>query len=484
MNDRAEGLKETSSPLPGLIPVVVLGVALAYVVDQNILTASWASRAAAVSLGLVGAYIVLHWLEMILNVLALRGDPLPASLNVADRAAVTQHLDGLKGRQSVTSRARNLLQVWVLGWHPRQVMGLASFQSAQARQQLLAGSWFAIILLIVAFGASAGRPLCWCAGVALGVTLLARMGLNIRVDRYIESHLLARLPTNIPQTAMTAADLAGALGGAIQESFKKYLPQPDQMAAAMRTAVESAMQNVTGAVDKLQKSLGDNQSDLAEKWAKTLSGAASDLKGLKDAMTTASADLKSGLAATSSDLKSGLAAVTTELKSGLGAGGAQLKDVLQAHNQALEKTLTAVTTELKSGLGAGAAQLKDVLQAHNQGVEKTLASVPGQLASSYSAGASQIEAAFKQYAQQVQAAAQSLQGQLTKITEVGTQIDKVLRVQETVDGTIKSLKATEEFSRTLETLRKHVEASDALLREVARPRVIRLVESEGGVEQS
>ena len=62
------------------------------------------------------------------------------------------------------------------------------------------------------------------------------------VDRYIECRILARLPANIPQTAMTATELADALGTSIQSAFKNYVPQVDQVASAMRTAVEGAMQ--------------------------------------------------------------------------------------------------------------------------------------------------------------------------------------------------------------------------------------------------
>ena len=59
----------------------------------------------------------------------------------------------------------------------------------------------------------------------------------------------------------------------------------------------------------------------------------------------------------------------------------------------------------------------------------------------------------------------------------------MLHVQQSVDETLKAVATSEEFRKTLETLNKHVEASDALLREAARPKTIRLVESDGDVAQ-
>jgi hypothetical protein len=46
-----------------------------------------------------------------------------------------------------------------------------------------------------------------------------------------------------------------------------------------------------------------------------------------------------------------------------------------------------------------------------------------------------------------------------------------------VDGTLKSVTASEEFAATLNALRAHVEETDKVLREMAKPRKIRLVES-------
>ena len=278
MNSDEKGAKESASPVMGLLPVLILGAALGYAATLKFPADAWADRIALFSLGLVGAYVLLNAIDLALNVPALRADPIPAALNVADRDAVRAQADRLSGRAAVAGRARNLLRSWGLGGRPPQVVGLAGFQGAQARHQLYAGALFAALLLAVSAAAGAQRPLCGCLGLALGVIVLARQGLSLRVDRYIEDRLLSRLPAEIPRTAMTAAELAGALGGAIQEAFKKHVPQPEQMASAVQHAMEGAMRNVASAVEKLQKALGENQSVLSEKWAQTIASAAAAKK--------------------------------------------------------------------------------------------------------------------------------------------------------------------------------------------------------------
>ena len=68
--------------------------------------------------------------------------------------------------------------------------------------------------------------------------------------------------------------------------------------------------------------------------------------------------------------------------------------------------------------------------------------------------------------------------QLEKIQVLGKEIEKVFHVQQMVDGTLKAVTTTEEFKTTLASLRQHIEKSDALIREVAKPRTIRLVEQQ------
>ncbi len=57
-------------------------------------------------------------------------------------------------------------------------------------------------------------------------------------------------------------------------------------------------------------------------------------------------------------------------------------------------------------------------------------------------------------------------------------VKQVLHIQEMVDGTIKAVSTTDEFQQLIKGLRIHLEESDKLLREVSKPRTIRLVETD------
>lgn len=461
-------VKEESNIALGLLPVVVIGSLLGYLLAGSSFSGPLGHLVSSLGVGLVWAYLYLQWVELIADHLALRADPVPRSLNVGDREAVLGHLNKLTGCRSVAARARHLLQSWSLGWHPRQVMGLASFQSAQARHRLYTGALFAVLVLAAVILRMGVSRWSWVGLLALGVTVLARQHVLLRIDRYLESHMLARLPATIPQTAMTAAELAGELGGAIDTAFKKYIPQPEQMASTLRPILEAAVQNSAAAVEKLQKSLGDSQTALADKWAKTVAGAHADLKRLQDA----------------------LAAIPTEMKSGMGAGTEQFKAVLQAQMQNLEKGISSAPKQIAEAVSTGSGQLEAALKQHAEKVQaanqalqaqldKVLSLAPEQIAKAVATGSGQFETALKQQAEKIQAASQALQEQLDRIVQLGRDIEKMLHVQQAIEGTLKTVAATEEFRQTLDTLRKHVETSDALLREAAKPRVIRLVESEG-----
>ncbi|MDR0993453.1 MAG: hypothetical protein LBN38_02645 [Verrucomicrobiota bacterium] len=68
--------------------------------------------------------------------------------------------------------------------------------------------------------------------------------------------------------------------------------------------------------------------------------------------------------------------------------------------------------------------------------------------------------------------------QLDRITEMAASIDRILKLQESVNGALQGISATEEFKSTLLELKRHLSESDELLRNAAKPRTIRLVEKD------
>ena len=67
--------------------------------------------------------------------------------------------------------------------------------------------------------------------------------------------------------------------------------------------------------------------------------------------------------------------------------------------------------------------------------------------------------------------------QLDRVTALASSIENVLKLQQSVDGTLKGVAAADEFKSTLLELKRHLSESDTLLKNVTKPRTIRFVEN-------
>ena len=122
---------------------------------------------------------------------------------------------------------------------------------------------------------------------------------------------------------------------------------------------------------------------------------------------------------------------------------------------------------MASGQSAGVDKLQAALASHVQQLEKVT-----------TASNAQAQGSMSTHAEQLSKASQAIASQLEKIMALEKDIQKVRHVQQLVDGTMKTVSAAEEFKQTLTALRTHIEASDKVLKELAKPRTIRLVETE------
>ncbi len=234
--------------------------------------------------------------------------------------------------------------------------------------------------------------------------------------------LVNQLADKIAGTNMTAKELADELGGSIDDAFSKYVPKPEQLASSLKEAVDAA---------------GKTQREEAEKISKAFTESANSVKD------------------------------------GLASAGQSAAEPLKAASDSLKESAGSIS----SGVDAAAAKLQSVLAGHAQEIQNALQGVGG-------SWRDDISGALSEHAQKVAEANNALAAQLDKIAALEKDILKVLHVQETVEGAIKEVAASEEFKATLEELRTHLQESDKLLREVAKPRTIRLVESDGEVVQA
>lgn len=236
------------------------------------------------------------------------------------------------------------------------------------------------------------------------------------------SKLVSKLSENISGTGMTAKDLADELGGSIDQAFKNYVPKPEQLASALTSAVETA---------------GKAQLEQAEK--------------LNEAFAESAGSVRDGLM----------------------SAGKSAAEPLHEANEALKSSAEAVS----GGVDAAAQKLQAVIAGHAQEIQNALQGVGG-------TWRDEISGALSEHAQKLTEANNTLAAQLEKIAALEQDIEKVLHIQETVEGTIKEVAASEAFKATMDSLRIHLEQSDKLLREVAKPRTIRLVESDGEVAEA
>ncbi|MBQ9343807.1 MAG: hypothetical protein IJT88_01170 [Kiritimatiellae bacterium] len=163
--------------------------------------------------------------------------------------------------------------------------------------------------------------------------------------------------------------------------------------------------------------------------------------------------------------------------------------------QKVETSVNAATarfadteTKAAAAIEAATAKLADAQQKALAALTdaQTSASAAALKASTESAAAlakSSADAAQALAKSQAEAAAAMAQGQtevakqLERVTALAASIEKVLDLQKSVDGTLKSVSATDEFKSTLLELKRHLAESDELIKTATKPRRIRFVEN-------
>ena len=221
--------------------------------------------------------------------------------------------------------------------------------------------------------------------VAIFLTVISFILLVVAIIKLASlSQSVKRLSEQIPGTGMTAKELAQELGGSIESSFQRFVPQPDKISSSITASVEASLKAALGSIEGMHKKLLDAQDSVLDKWSAHEKTAVGGLDGIRKSLDGASHNLTS-----------------------------------------------------------------------------------------------QLEAAFKSHADRVTQANSQLASQLEKIAALEKEVEKLIRLQVNTDGIVKAMAASEEFKDLVKSLRTHLEASDKLLKEVSKPRSIKLVEQQG-----
>lgn len=288
------------------------------------------------------------------------------------------------------------------------------------------------------------------------VAIIAVLTLLLLVVAIIKLAALAksvtRLAEQIPGTGMTAKELATELGGSIETSFQKFMPQPEKISSAISTSTEASIKAALGNVESLHKKLLDAQDSVLDKWVAHEKTTTNGLGAISKALDESSKQFASGLTGGSQKMQASLDDGVKKLDATLkehATATAKAGDLMASH-------LNEAGKQFASGLSGGSQKLQASLE---DGVKK-------------------LDATMKEHAAATAKAAQQLTAQLDKIAALGKDIEKVLHVQQSTEAAIKTMAASEEFKKMLEALRAHLDASDKMLKEIAKPRTIRLVEQD------
>jgi hypothetical protein len=226
---------------------------------------------------------------------------------------------------------------------------------------------------------------------------------------------------------MTTQELATAIGQAVEGSFRQHIATPEDIGTAVRSNLEPFATETSARLENLGRGLSAVSDEMNT--------------GLKQTV----GEMTSGLQQNVEALKSSLAQHADQVSSSGGNWGDQMQGILNAHSSAIAAASTELIDDLKKFMTENNAQVQGFISENNTKIVES---------------------------------SSALGEQLGKIAQLQANIEQVLHVQEMVDNTMKSVATTEEFKETISSLRKHVEESDNLLREVTKPRKIRLVEQE------
>ncbi len=146
--------------------------------------------------------------------------------------------------------------------------------------------------------------------------------------------------------------------------------------------------------------------------------------------------------------------------------------------EAVAKSVTASTESLAASQTEFAAQLAQAQKDAAEQLAKSQQEAAAQITKSQADMAAKLVTAQEQASAQLSKSQSEVAAQLGRVTEVAGSIDNILKLQQTVDGTLKGVTATAEFKDTLIELKRHLSESDELLKNAAKPRTIRLVEKD------
>ena len=225
--------------------------------------------------GIALAYLLLASFDWLAQRRALCLNPLPADLDLSDRAVAREQATALAGNTLLHRHGRRLLKAWSSGASGPQVVAMAASQMHRLMANLAAETLGVIILLTAAAGfAAPGWILTLGTGfmAAAAVVGLARFQLSSQSAGYIESHLLAKIGNDTPAAA--AANFAQAAAKSVSDSMAALAAAQTQFATQLAQNQEQSTAQLAKAQQDAAALIAKAQQDSATLIAKAQTDAA------------------------------------------------------------------------------------------------------------------------------------------------------------------------------------------------------------------
>jgi ABC-type transporter Mla subunit MlaD len=301
------------------------------------------------------------------------------------------------------------------------------------------------------------------------------------VDELVEDRLLSRMPSAEQQKAFPVEEMVAAirqgmegmqtqskfpveeLAQAIDAGFRR-LPNPDRYEEVFSRAVAKAGDLINQKYDEFAQNYERRLNELGSQLGGKLEGVASNFNNgsqrlMSELTKTQERNLEiyskneQKLADKFDDLTEQLTRIAKEQSEQFG----------DAH----EKYVGAIQDLDKKEI----ARFEKMVQEFSQ--------LSTRLAESFRQAVSSLESASTRYSERMQQSVESLNEQLEKVTQLGTEIDKVLRTTQAMETTLRQVGSSDEFRQTLANLRNHLSTSDELLKQLSRPRKVVFQEARG-----
>jgi len=121
--------------------------------------------------------------------------------------------------------------------------------------------------------------------------------------------------------------------------------------------------------------------------------------------------------------------------------------------------------------------VEKALQGHTDRAEKSLQGHTERAGKALQDHTQREDASLQGHTDRIATTTQALSENLSAIGDLGKNIEKMLHIQEAIDGALDTMMKTDEFQKTIARLSDHLEKSDELLKQATRPRQIQLVEA-------